>query len=528
MDGLQANRYTYVSLQLRPTNPDQLWYAFNVLNWPKDEKGNMQDWDNKTFFDACLVAGGTNCQMTPDDNGDIKLVPMLEVTLKDLSNLPRTQTGEVDKELLAQYNIAVQPAGNGGYYLYVPLTLVEDSVTDAKVAFSAQLLYQTGATWEPQQVRLSWAVQALNETYASPEAADKAIKAGNGYGANTQTVLYAYYTDFTLTGLNVREDHGVETAIIFEDPATDPDVTSDDPLLQMMIGLDKSFLINRDCDFVDNAGDCVGDGQRDITIPAIKQRWDRQSNSGITDGQRWGIPANRLHVQTHTFAHEDEATMIDGGTHTQAILAAHFTGTAATKPSLLFVRESRFRTSNIDLRTAGGSSVAWAGSNVKINLGDVKEIITGGYVLAPYRFENTTNSWARQTPQEHVQEIERRYPLTDEGTPGVEVVTLDEQAAVIIVVNNAMQGNQTVLSQNGSSGIGPMALGNLTFKAVDVQDESMRQTYVQALVAEEGASPFQAANYLANSLSISKEEWKEAVTLVIGVRPEPAINDQYF
>ena len=93
----------------------------------------------------------------------------------------------------------------------------------------------------------------------------------------------------------------------------------------------------------------------------------------------------------------------------------------------------------------------------------------------------------------------------------MEVVTLDEQAAVIIVVNNAMQGNQTVLSQNGSSGIGPMALGNLTFKAVDVQDESMRQTYVQALVAEEGASPFQAANYLANSLSISKEEWKEAV-----------------
>ena len=79
VDGLQANRYTYVDLQLRPSNPDQLWYAFNVLNWPKDEKGNMQDWDGKTFFDPCITDGGTNCQMKPDANGDIKLVPMLEM-----------------------------------------------------------------------------------------------------------------------------------------------------------------------------------------------------------------------------------------------------------------------------------------------------------------------------------------------------------------------------------------------------------------------------------------------------------------
>ncbi|MEZ4640158.1 MAG: thrombospondin type 3 repeat-containing protein [Caldilineaceae bacterium] len=76
VDGLQANRYTYVSLQLRPTNADQLWYAVNVLNWPKDEKGNMQDWDGKTFFDLCKKNGDPNCAMTPDANGDIKIVPM--------------------------------------------------------------------------------------------------------------------------------------------------------------------------------------------------------------------------------------------------------------------------------------------------------------------------------------------------------------------------------------------------------------------------------------------------------------------
>ena len=129
----------------------------------------------------------------------------------------------MDKELLAKYSIAVQPAGNGGYYLYVPLTLVEDSVTDAKVAFSAQLLYQTGATWKPQQVRLAWAGAGAQRDLRQPgQRRRRRSRPATGWGNNKHTVLYAYYTDFTLTGLNVREDHGVETAIIFEDPATDP------------------------------------------------------------------------------------------------------------------------------------------------------------------------------------------------------------------------------------------------------------------------------------------------------------------
>ena len=301
VDGLQANRYTYVNLQLRPTNPNQLWYAFNVLNWPKDEKGNMQDWDGKTLFDWCVKTGGSNCEMTPDANGDVKLVPMLEVAVNDLSNLPRTGAGALDTGLLAKYGISVQPAGNGGYYIYAPLTVVEDRVTGAKVAFSTQLLYQAGATWQPQQARLSWGVQVLNETYASPEAAKKAVQDGLGTGQNKLTMLHAYYTDFYLTGLNVQEERGVDLAIVYEDPATDPNVMEDDALLHMIEGLGGSYLINRDCDLTDNAGACIGDGQRDITIPVIKQRWDRLSNTGITEGQRWGIPANRLRVETYSF-----------------------------------------------------------------------------------------------------------------------------------------------------------------------------------------------------------------------------------
>ena len=47
----------------------------------------------------------------------------------------------------------------------------------------------------------------------------------------------------------------------------------------MMNGLDNSYLINRDCNLTDNAGNCIGDGQRDITIPVIKQRWDARATA---------------------------------------------------------------------------------------------------------------------------------------------------------------------------------------------------------------------------------------------------------
>ncbi len=222
LTGLNPGSYTYVDLQLRPTNPDRLWYAFNVLNWPKDELGNMQDWDNATFFDYCLKNGGTDCTMSPDANGDIKFVPMLEVTLPNLNNLPRTSGGQLDQSLLDKYGISIQPVGNGSYYAYVPLNLVEDPVTGAKVAFQAKLVYQAGATWDAQQARLVWTVTVLNENYEDADAAATIIRNGGGVGQNKATILHAYSDDFYLTGLNIHESRGVDMAIVYEDPAVDP------------------------------------------------------------------------------------------------------------------------------------------------------------------------------------------------------------------------------------------------------------------------------------------------------------------
>ena len=489
LDGLQANSYAFVDLQLRPTQPDHLWYAFNVLNWPKDQKGNMQDWDEKTFFDICKVRGGSDCTMSPDANGDIRLTPMLEIALTDLGNLPRNPNGSLNTELLEKYNIAVQPAGDGGYFLYIPLTLVEDELTGQKVAFQGQIILQPGATLAPLQTRLVWSINVLQENFAS----DKEFKSATADKVNQYGILHAYYDEFQLTGLNVREDHGVDLAILYEDPTTDPNVMEDDALVQMMKGLNDSYLVNRDCDLTDNAGKCIGNGLRDLTIPTIKQRWDRLSNSGITAGQRWGIPADRLRVETYSFAHSDEATMIGGSQYAAAILNSRFSNTTATKPSLLFVRESRFRATNLDTRTVNSNNVTWNGRAVQVTLAGLGQIVTGNVTLAPYRYNSNTNSWARQTPAELVEELERRYPLDDSSTPAPGTVTTGDQAAIILVYVSGTQGSQAVLSQDGSKG--PSSYGSTNnatgygalffqpWQGADVADKDLQRIYEQAVLS---------------------------------------------
>ncbi len=48
---------TYVEFQLRPFNDDHLSYAQNVLDWPEDRQGQIQDGDSKTYADKLRHSG---------------------------------------------------------------------------------------------------------------------------------------------------------------------------------------------------------------------------------------------------------------------------------------------------------------------------------------------------------------------------------------------------------------------------------------------------------------------------------------
>jgi len=73
-------------------------------------------------------------------------------------------------------------------------------------------------------------------------------------------------------GHGVREDHGVNAAIILEDPAYDADVNSDDVLWLMARHLASSFISGRSTD----------DKNRDITVAEIQRRSDNRTNQGTT------------------------------------------------------------------------------------------------------------------------------------------------------------------------------------------------------------------------------------------------------
>lgn len=86
--GLTPGKTTYVEFQFRPANSDQLRYAYNVLDWPYDTEGQIKDLDNATFYSV-----DTSLPAYPNDNGDMKLIPMLEIqTGSTASNLPLTET----------------------------------------------------------------------------------------------------------------------------------------------------------------------------------------------------------------------------------------------------------------------------------------------------------------------------------------------------------------------------------------------------------------------------------------------------
>ncbi len=137
LKGLTPGMPAYLDLQLRPFDDTHLRYAYTVLDWPTDRKGQIQDWDNATFAQTLVnqnIIDNVGDAGASDNYGDMRLTPNLEITIsgtdgRDLSryNLPPLKD-------LAPYNINVitttvdgTPMGTpNGVKLYVPLSLVTD------------------------------------------------------------------------------------------------------------------------------------------------------------------------------------------------------------------------------------------------------------------------------------------------------------------------------------------------------------------------------------------------------------------
>jgi hypothetical protein len=407
MNDLTVGKPTYVEFQLRPTDPDHLWYAFNVLDWPQgDHQGQVQDEDGKTFYDI-----DWNTAFSPNSNGDLKLVPMLEIRISgDRTNLPPQD--ELDHYGI--FGVNMNRAGSDKV-IYVPLTLATDIDEEGRpkshVAFYGKMLYRPEESWgNAQQVRLAWLVQALVDICAEDGYQDGVCKRYETH--NQVQVIHTYYDYWTLTGLNVREDHGTDMAFIYEDPAVDPDLDDDAPLFALADGFDHTFLAARDADGVFG---------RDITVDEIYRRFDHTTNGGVSEEERWGI-TNTLSVELHAYEHLDEALMTITMTDTKELLERVFTpywsASVPITPTVMFAREERFRATNLDVE-GHGDVMSWSGAQLTIDLpasGDdgVRVTTVAGINWAPYRF---SAAWEAFPIDEYWDELERRYPFADVDNP---------------------------------------------------------------------------------------------------------------
>ncbi|MCL4862851.1 MAG: hypothetical protein KJZ93_25795, partial [Caldilineaceae bacterium] len=377
LNNLQAGAPTFVDFQLRPKDPNHLWFAFNVLDWPQDSQGQVQNIDQKTYADLASAEGRT---ADPNEgNGNLKLIPMLEIRINgSTTNLPP----QAD---LTPYNITVNDLTAGGAKIvYAPLTLITDETNGQRVAFSARMRYLPAGSWpEPHSVRLVWVVQALADIPCDPQAAPGGPPAAaqgcaaDGYIHNTPQVIQTYYDEWTLTGLSVKEDHGGRTAIIYEDPAVDANRNEDSALWLLTRGLDNSFLGGRDQD---------GNGQRDVDLNEIARRFDRAGNSGVSESERWAIP-NVLRVEQLAYPTFDQAVVATSSTETLRILNDKFNAVWANdktvQPLLLYTSEARSRALGLDaLKTGGGATLN--GSALTVDLQSAPQTVMASMKWTPY------------------------------------------------------------------------------------------------------------------------------------------------
>ena len=395
LNDLTPGKLTYVEFQLRPTNPAHLWYAFNVLDWPEgDVDGQMQDADGRTFYQE-----NNDLSRSPNDNGDLKLIPMLEIRITgDPDNLP-------SREELEKYGIIVQNmrADGSEKAVYVPLYLATVEKGRERVAFYGRMLYLPDKSWgNAHQVRLAWVIQALVDVCEKYK--DGKCKK---YNYNQVQIIHTYYDDWTLTGLNVTENHGVDLALVYEDPAVDDALDDDAALIALANGLDYTFLAARDAD---------DDGQRDITVDEIYRRFNHATNDTVSDEERWNIP-DILSVEVHHYTHQDEA-MMHTITDTKSVLD-HFTPywqpSAPITPTIMFVRETSFRATNLDVQ-GYKNNISWAGHQLTVDLphsGDdgLPVQTLAGVSWAPYYYDDADGTWHACSIGDYWNELARRYPF---------------------------------------------------------------------------------------------------------------------
>lgn len=444
LDDLTQDTPVYVDFQLRPVNPDHLWYTLNVLDWPSDDReGQVQRVHDTTF--------GTSGK---EANGDMRLIPMLEIEIPYQQGhyghlpvkpgapalLPTTPiTAWLDADEMVAFNVTVRKIdGAGTLAAYVPLSLVKDPAGDGPVAFGGRMFYRPSVdeAGPLQKARLVWVIQAKTD-YCLPVPDDfqpdepdsdryEAWCTGKDNWFERETVIHTYYDDWYLTGFSVREDRGLKAGVIFENPdytlnhGYDPDTYYEAYLWGLAANLDQTFVAG-------HGEDTDGDGKPDVRDLTLEDIWTRfHTGNSASPEERWDIPKNALQVITYTFPHQSYISHIPM-THTQEILSDYFMEGGTPKienPTMLFAREETVRTVSLDAgdavvqHSATIENGVLATNQVKVVLdpNEVPETVLAGLNWAPYRYAGA-GVWESDSIDEYVAKLKARLRPRFEADP---------------------------------------------------------------------------------------------------------------
>ncbi|MGC9396645.1 MAG: LamG-like jellyroll fold domain-containing protein [Anaerolineae bacterium] len=311
----------------------------------------------------------------------------------------------VDPAPLEAYGVTARDKGeSGAVALYVPVNVVPDASGGGRVAFAARMPYfpNNGSLGSAaQKVRLVWMVQVLSDMckqmpgdiadteHPSNEDAEIWCDYRESWDLNVSEVVHMYSDEWYLTGLSVREDHGFNMAILWEDPAgkaTPEERQMDNWLWPLSVGLEEVFLSGRDANGNDVRDLGMATTYDGITVAddTISRRFDAPLPSTVTETLRWGIPTTAtLQVETVTYPTQDHVAFVMM-TDTLRILNTNFAAYTDATPSLLFAREEYYREANLDTQ----ETRTIAGDVVSFNLSGQPLNTIAAINWAPYRYRN--------------------------------------------------------------------------------------------------------------------------------------------
>lgn len=431
--------------------------------------------------------GGRNLLKLADGGHSVVLRQGEKAICANLGDVPNGPYSSkmIDMSKLQTHGISIRDTDDtGGMTAYVPLNVVADETGGGRAAFSARMVYwpNSSAWGKAHEMRVIWLVQLL------------------GDDGKTQ-VIHTYPEEWTMTGLNVREDHGLDIAIAFENPDYDTNLEADDRLWHTARGLQAAFITGRDQD---------GNGQRDVTIATFKSRFDNTSNDSTSTANRWGIPGGAVKVWTKSYPHQDYLAEIPMQ-HAADILNTYFTSGGSPRtdaPLLLFAREEHYRSASLDMKD-GIISISGQRVTVNMSASKVSQDTLASINWAPYRHRN--GKWEAYPLQEYVDKMTIRHknmfeanidPLAMEG---LALVTRSFSIAMVQGMSSVVQSGQMVIKAKAQEDESDKSLAEqyvegtgevLTFVADELAEDFLEGFNGKWLRTSEGRRYFKGISYL--------------------------------